>query len=145
MPPNYLPNQESGATPRRLPQQVAQANILDDEERPMNRVREQDLPYRNGDWGVKYLFRGPKIDWGVVLLKPGQAMGAHGHREVEESFYVMEGEGKLLVNDVPNPARRGDAFTVAPFEKHDILNDGDSEMKVVFIKAPYLPEDKISY
>jgi len=111
----------------------------------MQHVHEQDLEYRNGDWGVKYLFRGPKADWGVVLLKPGQAMGAHGHRQVEESFYVVEGEGKVLVNDVPTPARAGDAFMVSALEKHDILNDGHAQMKVVFIKAPYLPEDKISY
>ena len=111
----------------------------------MKCVHEQDLEYRNGDWGVKYLFRGPRIDWGVVLLKPGQAMGVHGHREVEESFYVVEGQGQLLLNDVANPAKAGEAFTVAPLEKHDILNDGDTEMKVLFIKAPYLPEDKITY
>ena len=111
----------------------------------MNRVNEQDQPYRQGDWGVKYLFRGPRIDWGVVLLNPGQAMGVHGHREVEESFYVIEGQGKLLVNDEPHPAVAGDAFAVHPFEKHDLLNDGDTDLKVVFIKAPYLPEDKIGY
>ena len=111
----------------------------------MNQTNEQDQEYRNDDWGVKYLFRGPKIDWGVILLKPGQTMGVHGHEEVEETFYVIQGQGKLLMNDMPYPARPGDAFRVEPFEKHDILNDGDAEMKVVFIKVPYRPKDKISY
>lgn len=111
----------------------------------MDQISEQDQEYRNGDCGVKYLFRGPKIDWGVVLLKSGQAMGAHGHEEVEESFYIVEGEGRLLANDMSHPARAGDAFRVEPFEKHDIVNDGDVDMKVVFIKVPYRPKDKISY
>ena len=111
----------------------------------MERTNESEKSFRGGDSGVKYLFRGPKIDWGVILLKPGEKMGVHGHREVEETFYFIEGTPKMLVNDVPYNIKAGDAFRIEPFEKHDIHNDTSSTVKVVFIKCPYLPEDKISY
>ena len=47
----------------------------------MKVVKESDFEYRGGDSGVKYLFRGPSIDWGVILLKPREYMGdkPHGH------------------------------------------------------------------
>lgn len=43
----------------------------------MQLVNEYDLSFRKGDSGPKYLFRGPNIDWGVLLLKPGQTLGKH--------------------------------------------------------------------
>ena len=56
----------------------------------MQKVNEEECEFRGGDWGVKYIMRGPRIDWGVILLKPGQNMGLHGHREVEETFYFIK-------------------------------------------------------
>jgi mannose-6-phosphate isomerase-like protein (cupin superfamily) len=111
----------------------------------MERINESEKAFRNVDSGVKYLFRGPKLDLGVILLKPGEKMGVHGHDQVEEIFYFIQGSPKMLINDVPHSVREGDAFRIDPLEKHDIHNDTDSPVKVVFIKCPYLPDDKISY
>lgn len=108
----------------------------------MQKVNENDCDFRGGDWGVKYFMRGPKLDWGIILLKPGQAMGDHGHREVEETFYFVKGSGQMIVDGVPHEAVQGDVFRLEPPERHDIINNTDSETKVVFIKTPYLPEDK---
>lgn len=110
----------------------------------MERVNEQELPYRDGDSGVKYLFRGPKVDWGVVLLKPGENLGGHYHREVEETFYVLDGLGTLIVNGEEIPAQVGDAFRLEPGDRHDVRNDSDRPLKMVFIKCPYLPLDKVN-
>ena len=111
----------------------------------MERVNESKMTFRNGDSGVKYLFRGPKLDWGIIVLKPGEMMGCHGHNEVEEMFYFLEGTPKMIVNDVPYETKVGDAFRIDPLEKHDVYNDTDSPVKFVFIKCPYLPDDKITY
>ncbi|MBD3351491.1 MAG: cupin domain-containing protein [Candidatus Lokiarchaeota archaeon] len=108
-------------------------------------VNENDLEYRNKDSGPKYLIRGPNIDWGVILMKPGTKMGAHGHNEVEETFYFLSGEGNIYINDKAYPAKAGDVYYLEPKEKHDIENTGDDDMKLVFIKHPYLPDDKIKY
>ena len=110
----------------------------------MERTNERNCTYRGGDSGVKYLMRGPRIDWGVMLLKPGQTMGAHGHREVEETFYVLQGTPKMLVDDVEYQTEEGDVFRIEPSEKHDLVDDTDEVVKVLFIKAPYLPDDKVS-
>ncbi|OIO34706.1 MAG: cupin domain-containing protein [bacterium (Candidatus Ratteibacteria) CG_4_9_14_3_um_filter_41_21] len=111
----------------------------------MERINESQREYRKGKSGVKYLFRGPKIDWGILRLQPREKMGLHGHREVEETFYFFSGTPKIIIDDQEYRTQEGDAFRVEPKEKHDILNDTDKVVKVVFIKCPYLPEDKISY
>lgn len=110
----------------------------------MQRVNERECSFREGDWGVKYLMRGPRIDWGVVLLKTGQSLGVHGHREVEETFYILTGRPKVVLDEAVYEAEPGDAFRVEPGEVHDIINDGPEETKIVFIKCPYLPEDKFT-
>ena len=108
----------------------------------MQKVNEHNMPFRGGDCGVKYLMRGPNIDWGVILLKPGQAMGQHGHEQVEETFYFMEGAPTLIVDGVEVQTARGDVFRLEPRERHDIRNDTPQPVKLVFIKCPYLPHDK---
>ncbi|AEE96996.1 cupin domain-containing protein [Mahella australiensis] len=109
----------------------------------MQLVNEYDLSFRNGDSGPKYLFRGPNIDWGVLLLKPGETLGKHYHNHVEETFYFMKGIPVINVNDVEYHVKEGDAFRVEPGDTHDIINDTDESVKLVFIKYPYAPEDKV--
>ena len=110
----------------------------------MQKVSEGEFRYRNDSSGVKYLIRGPKIDWGVLLLLPDQTLGGHYHNEVEETFYVIEGEGVFVVNGVEHPTKPGDAFRLEPGDRHDICNRSTEPLKVVFIKCPYLPKDKVS-
>jgi len=110
----------------------------------MEIVREQDQAYRGGSSGVKYLVRGPKIDWGVILFAPGDELGRHLHREVEETFYFVEGRGgRFIVNGAEYPVAVGAAFRIEPGEVHNIVNDTDVPLKAVFIKSPYRPKDKV--
>jgi len=112
--------------------------------KPMQIVREQDQAYRGGTSGVKYLFRGPRIDWGVILFAPGEQLGRHLHREVEETFYFVEGAGgRLIVNDREHPIAVGTAFRIEPGEVHNVVNDTPAPLKAVFVKTPYLPKDKV--
>ncbi len=109
----------------------------------MERVKESEQPFRGGDSGVKYLFRGPRVDWGVILLLPGQRLGGHYHNEVEETFYILEGQASFYVNDVRHSLVAGDAIRLEAPERHDVVNKGDQPLKMVFIKCPYLPKDKV--
>jgi len=102
-----------------------------------------DQAWRDGDSGVKYLGRGPKIDWGVVKFKPGQELGAHYHNEVEETFYFPHGAPLMFVAGERFRVRPGDAFRIEAAETHNIVNDTDVDVTAVFIKCPYQPEDKV--
>jgi len=110
----------------------------------MKRVNENDMEFRHGDSGPKYLFRGPMTDWGVLLLKPGQTLGAHFHNNVQETFFFLEGTPLIKANDEEYRVRVGDAFLMECEDRHDIINDTEMNTKMVFIKCPYDPKDKVS-
>ena len=109
----------------------------------MERVNEFDVEYRNGASGVKYLFRGPNIDWGVVRFAPGEQLGPHKHNEVEETFYFPSAEPLMLIEGGEYRVRKGDAFRISPGEGHNIINDTGATVDAVFIKSQYKPKDKV--
>jgi len=110
----------------------------------MKRVNEKDFQFRGGESGVKYLMRGPSIDWGLILLKPGEQLAekAHGHKLLDETFYFVEGDGVMIVDDEDFNALEGSVFLVEPKEMHNIRNDSQKPIKIVFIKGDYKPDDK---
>ncbi len=110
----------------------------------MQHVRARDLPYRDGDSGVKYLMRGPNIDWGLIRILPGDRLGGHYHQQVGETFYVLSGEGSLMTNGETYAAMPGDVFRLEPGDQHDITNTGSLPLELIFIKFPYAPEDKVN-
>lgn len=108
----------------------------------LDRVNEHDLPYRHGTHGPKYLFRGPKHEWGIIVLRPGDSLSPHRHAQVEETFFFEAGTPCIIVNGAEHRVRPGDVFRLEPMESHDIVNDSDTDCRIIFIKCPYLPDDK---
>ena len=76
----------------------------------MQKVNERDCAFRGGDWGVKYFMRGPKLDWGLILLKPGQTMGEHGHKGDRGNFLRPRGDADLDRGRPKDPDRAGRRF-----------------------------------
>ena len=75
-------------------------------------------------------------------MKQGQTLGAHGHKQVEETFYFLSGKARMVINGVEHDAFAGTAFRIEPGESHDIIVEGAESIRTVFIKCPYLPDDK---
>lgn len=109
----------------------------------MQRVNEKDMDFRFGDSGPKYMFRGPNVDWGILVLKPGQSLKSHYHNQVEETFYFLEGRPMMIVEDQEYRVEEGDAFRIEPTEKHDLINDTQHDVRAVIIKYPFMPKDKM--
>jgi mannose-6-phosphate isomerase-like protein (cupin superfamily) len=107
----------------------------------MQIVYEKDLP---GKDGVAYLIRGPHIDWGVITLQPGANLKPHYHKEVEETFYIIEGTTTFVFKDKEFDAPAGTALRLEPTETHGLKNKGKTVSKMVFIKDIYRPDDKVS-
>ena len=110
----------------------------------MERVNANEMEYRKGRSGPKYLFRGPRIDWGLIRFQPGETLGKHLHEQVEETFHFTSGTGVIEVDGVEYEIRPRDAFRIEPGETHDIINTGEVALDGVFIKHCYLPQDKVS-
>ena len=84
------------------------------------------------------------MEWGIIVFKPGQELGPHKHAQVEETFYFLDGAPQMIVDGVAHRVEPGDAFRIDPGEAHNIINDTATNTRLVFIKTPYLPDDKLS-
>jgi mannose-6-phosphate isomerase-like protein (cupin superfamily) len=106
----------------------------------MFHVSEETLEYRYGTHGPKYLTKGPNVDVGVVLLKPGDDHDNHYHTTCEEIFYVLEGEIDIYIDGTPVHVKPGDMLQVRPRETHYLKNTNTVDFKAVFIKSPHISE-----
>jgi quercetin dioxygenase-like cupin family protein len=106
-------------------------------------INEADIAYRFGDWGPKYLSRGPHIEFGMVMLKAGQDFPAHYHQRVEESFYTLEGSVEFYAHGKPVTLQAGDYFRIEPKTIHYLINTGTETWKAIFVKSLHDPQDKV--
>jgi mannose-6-phosphate isomerase-like protein (cupin superfamily) len=109
----------------------------------MEKVNEKEKEFRGGDSGPKYLFRGPRLEWGVLKIKNGGTLGRHWHERTEETFYFIEGTPQMEIDGKVYQVEKGDAFRIEPGEKHNIINQTGQTITAIFIKCPYNPGDKI--
>ncbi len=107
----------------------------------MQIVSENEVEDRGG---VKYLIRGPQIDWGVITLQPNDVKPAHFHERVNETFYVTEGVITFILGDQKVEVPAGTAIRLEATEPHGLENNGSIPAKLVFIKESYLPQDKVN-
>jgi quercetin dioxygenase-like cupin family protein len=107
----------------------------------MKKVNESDFEYRFGDNGPKYLTKGPNVDIGVVVLKPGQDFPNHYHTTCEEIFYILEGEIDFYINNDRVPAKPGDMIQCRPHDSHYLINTSNQNFKAVFVKSPHIGEN----
>ncbi|QFU24109.1 cupin domain-containing protein [Shewanella eurypsychrophilus] len=100
-------------------------------------TNESEHDYRFGDYGPKYLTNGPRVDFGIVVITPGEAHPCHKHVTQEESFLVLEGECTVYVDGEPVLIKEGDYLRCEPGESHQFSNESDSNFKAVFVKAAH--------
>jgi quercetin dioxygenase-like cupin family protein len=116
---------------------------LKNQEEKVYYTNESQHQYRFGNNGPKYLSRGPRCDFGVVTLQPGQDFKSHKHVLIEESFFTIEGEIHLYLNGECHVLKKGDYLRCDPGDVHYCVNKGNTPWKAVFVKAPYNPEDTV--
>jgi mannose-6-phosphate isomerase-like protein (cupin superfamily) len=82
------------------------------------------------------------LSLGTVLLPPGASGDAHIHEDSQETWFVISGRGKLKIGD-EEIALIPDTVAVAPQGiEHQIFNDSDEPLKVIFMFSPAGPEEQ---
>ena len=67
-----------------------------------------------------------------ATLLPGQTAHAHEHRDMFEVFFVEAGTGRMTINGAEHRLQHGVCIMVAPAERHEITNDGTSELVLIY-------------
>jgi mannose-6-phosphate isomerase-like protein (cupin superfamily) len=71
-----------------------------------------------------------------ATLAPGQATERHYHRESEEVYFLLEGEGELELGAERGPVRAGDAIPIPPGTWHTLVNTGAGPLRLLCTCAP---------
>ena len=89
------------------------------------------------------------MNFGIVMLQPGNTVSPHVHRVMQESFYILEGRVTISVlrdggawEDIR--LAKGDYLHLEPGEAHRIRNESTEVLRMVVTAAPYAEADKES-
>jgi quercetin dioxygenase-like cupin family protein len=69
-------------------------------------------------------------------LEPGQASTWHRHRDEEELYVVLEGEGRARVDEETLTLGVGDALLVEPESMRQVFNDTDADAQWLIFGTP---------
>jgi len=77
-----------------------------------------------------------------ATLEPGQATTRHYHRDAEEIYFVLEGDGEMEIEGDRARVRVGEAIPIAPGARHQIRNVGPGSLRLLCCcSPPYRHED----
>ncbi len=77
----------------------------------------------------------------VVSIKPKSEVKGHYHKRHTEIFYILNGKGKIIINDEEKLCERGDVFICKPNDIHSAVNESEEEFKILVIKINYVEDD----
>ncbi|MGC8886556.1 MAG: cupin domain-containing protein [Verrucomicrobiia bacterium] len=60
----------------------------------------------------------------------------HYHIKSEEIYFILEGKGKIKIEDETAIVTKGDAIAILPNKRHKIWNIGDNVLKILCCCAP---------
>jgi mannose-6-phosphate isomerase-like protein (cupin superfamily) len=75
------------------------------------------------------------LTMGQTTIYPTGSTTGHSHDDMEEVYYVISGEGEMVVGDDRYPIRTGDALYVPPGEFHTTFQKGNMPLAVVWVTA----------
>ncbi|MGZ5279415.1 MAG: cupin domain-containing protein [Pseudobdellovibrionaceae bacterium] len=78
----------------------------------------------------------------LMALEAGSCSDPHTHIVAEETFYITQGSGQMIVADQKFPVSVGDSIFIQPGERHQLINTGNERIEcVIATSPPWCPED----
>ncbi|OHA62193.1 MAG: cupin [Candidatus Vogelbacteria bacterium RIFOXYD2_FULL_44_9] len=84
----------------------------------------------------KVVFTADHMQLVVMSLKAGEDIGEEVHETVDQFIRVESGDGLAVLNGEETKISDGFAVVIPAGTKHNIINQGDSEMKLYTIYTP---------
>ncbi len=77
-----------------------------------------------------------------VVIPPGKSSQAHYHEVSEETYYILKGEGFMIIDKEEFSLQPGQACLIEPREVHQIFNKVDDDLEFLTVSAPaWTPDD----
>jgi mannose-6-phosphate isomerase-like protein (cupin superfamily) len=69
----------------------------------------------------------------------------HYHKVTEETYYVISGQARVIVDGKEFSVSAGQALLIMPNEVHSVCNDQDTDLEFLVISAPPASDDDHHY
>lgn len=77
----------------------------------------------------QHILRREDLKLGLVSVRPHDELPVHTHATEDQLYYVLEGEGIILLDNEEFPLRPGTAVTIPPGLSHGVRNPTDRPLK----------------
>lgn len=74
-----------------------------------------------------------RLTMGLTTIYPTGSTTGHSHDDREEVYFVVSGEGTMVVGEDEYPIKAGDALYVPPCEYHTTFQSGNMPLTVVWV------------
>lgn len=77
-----------------------------------------------------------------VSVPYGKSSPKHFHKVSEETYYVLSGKGRIIVDEEEKMLSPGDACLIMPGEIHQIFVESEEGLEFITVSAPaWVPTD----
>lgn len=77
-----------------------------------------------------------------VVIPAGKSSPAHYHNVSEETYYILNGEARMIINGQEFTLVPKQACLIMPGEVHQIFNDKQVDLEFITVSAPaWTPND----
>lgn len=84
----------------------------------------------------------PNHSLAYIVIPSGKSSTPHYHKISQETYFILEGEGQMSVDQEEFVIRPGQACYIEPEEIHQISNQGENDLVFLAICVPpWVPED----
>lgn len=88
------------------------------------------------EWVAPANSRAKKMSMAEITIPPGVIVPPHYHQVIEETYFILEGEGEMQLGEDTRTMRAGDAVVIQPNERHTIANMTDKPLKMYVTCVP---------
>lgn len=74
----------------------------------------------------------------------GGAEVMHYHEQARQFFYMLEGEGRMILEDHEVVLQKGQGLEIAPLIKHQFKNESNMDVHFLVISVPSTRLDRIN-
>ncbi len=95
----------------------------------------QTLTENNTDFR-HVLYTGKNLQLVLMAILPGEDIGEETHQDRDQFFRVESGEGELIIDGNRSQISSDDAMIVPAGSCHNVINTGNSALRLYTIYAP---------
>ena len=81
----------------------------------------------------------------TVFIDPGKESKEHFHKKMEEIYYIIEGQGEMIIDGNKSKIKAGHAILLQRESRHKIKNTGKKALKFISVDAPPFIEKDIYF